>query len=113
MLLEFLAGAALARLWIRGRFARLPVAAGWGLIALGLAILAALQIGGLRDDFLRPFVWGPPAAMIVAGALKLEADGRVGAGPVARALVALGDGSYSLYLVQAPAIAAFASLTLA
>jgi exopolysaccharide production protein ExoZ len=111
MLLEFLAGVALARLWIRGRFARLPRAAGWGLIVLGLAILAAQQVGGLRDDFLRPFVWGPPAAMIVAGALKLDADGRVGSGPLERSLVGIGDGSYSLYLVQAPVIAAFASLT--
>ncbi|HEY4028894.1 MAG TPA: hypothetical protein VGM25_01000, partial [Caulobacteraceae bacterium] len=69
------------------------------------------QLSGLRDDFLRPFVWGPPAALIVAGALKLEADGRMGSGRLARALTAEGDASYSLYLVQAPVIAAFAWLT--
>ncbi len=82
-----------------------------GLILGGVAILAACQVGGLRDDFLRPFVWGPPAAMIVAGALKLEADGRIGTGALARALTAQGDASYSLYLVQAPVIAALAWLT--
>ena len=81
------------------------------LILGGVAILAACQVGGLRDDFLRPFVWGPPAAMIVAGALKLEADGRIGTGALARALTAQGDASYSLYLVQAPVIAALAWLT--
>lgn len=111
LLLEFLAGIALARLWARGRFQRLPPALGPGLIAAGVLILAACQVSGLRDDFLRPFVWGPPAALIVAGALKLEADGRIGAGPLARVLAAQGDASYSLYLVQAPVIAAFAWLT--
>jgi exopolysaccharide production protein ExoZ len=111
LLLEFLAGAALARAWSKGRLERLPAWTGWSLIGAGLAILLALQIGGLRDDFLRPFVWGPPAVMIVAGALKLEADGRVGQGPIARNFMALGDASYSLYLAQAPLIAAFAWLT--
>ena len=111
LLLEFLAGVGLARLWARGRFERLPKAAGPGLIAAGLVILAACQLSGLRDDFLRPFVWGPPAALIVAGALKLEADGRIGSGRLTRVLVTEGDASYSLYLVQAPAIAAFAWLT--
>ena len=111
LLLEFLAGVGLAQLWAKGRIARWPAAAGWGLILGGVAILAACQVGGLRDDFLRPFVWGPPAAMIVAGALKLEADGRIGTGALARALTAQGDASYSLYLVQAPVIAALAWLT--
>ena len=111
LLLEFLAGVGLARLWAKGRFERLPAAFGPGLIATGVLMLAACQVFGLRDDFLRPFVWGPPAALIVAGALKLEADGRIGSGRLARALVAEGDASYSLYLVQAPAIAVFAWLT--
>jgi peptidoglycan/LPS O-acetylase OafA/YrhL len=49
--------------------------------------------------------------LIVAGALKLEAGGRIGRGPLTRALALEGDASYSLYLVQAPVIAAFAWLT--
>ncbi len=72
LLLEFLAGVALAQLWAKGRIARWPPWCGWGLILGGLAILAGLQVCDVRDDFLRPFIWGPPAAMIVAGALKLE-----------------------------------------
>jgi exopolysaccharide production protein ExoZ len=111
LLLEFLAGIGLARLWAKGRFERLPPALGPSLIAAGVLILAACQASGFRDDFLRPFAWGPPAALIVAGALKLEADRRIGSGLMARTLVAQGDASYSLYLVQAPAIAAFAWLT--
>ncbi len=98
-------------MWLRGRFERWPAYSGWGLIGAGLAVLLAQQVGGLRDDFLRPFVWAPPAAAIVAGALKLEADGRIDPGPIARVLVLQGDASYSLYLVQAPVIAAFAWLT--
>lgn len=111
LLLEFLAGAALGRLWLKRRFARMPARWGWGSIAAGLLILAALQFGGVRDDFLRPFIWGPPAVLIVAGALKLEADGRIGSGLFSRALARQGDASYSLYLVQAPVIAVFAWLT--
>ncbi|HEY4032058.1 MAG TPA: acyltransferase, partial [Caulobacteraceae bacterium] len=88
LLLEFLAGIALARAWAKGDIARLPRVCGPLMIATGLAVLAACQLSGLRDDFLRPFVWGPPAALIVAGALKLEADGRIGAGPLARTLAA-------------------------
>lgn len=111
MLLEFLAGVGLARLWLGGRFRRLSRSSGPGLLAAGILALAVCQISGLRDDFLRPFLWGPPAALIVAGALKLEADGRIRVGRLTRILVAEGDASYSLYLVQAPVIAAFAWLT--
>ena len=111
LLLEFLGGALLGRLWLKGRFTRLPAGGGWGLIASAVVILLTLQIGGFHDDFLRPFLWGPPAVMIVAGALMLEAEGHIGSGRLARVLTRQGDASYSLYLVQAPVIAAFAWLT--
>ena len=111
LLLEFLAGVGLARLWAAGRIRRAPIGSGPALVGAGLVILAGLQLSGLRDDFWRPFWWGPPAAMIVAGALKLEADGRLGQGFARRGLEAVGDASYSLYLVQAPVIAVFAALT--
>lgn len=111
LLLQFLAGVGLARLWAKRGFDRLPRASGPGLIASGILMLGACQVFGGTDDFLRPFLWGPPAALIVAGALKLETDGRIGSGRLTRTLVAEGDGSYSLYLVQGPAIAAFAWLT--
>jgi peptidoglycan/LPS O-acetylase OafA/YrhL len=109
LLLEFLAGVWLARLWARGRLQALGAPRGLGLIGVGVLALAACQVGGLRDDFLRPFVWAPPAVAIVAGALAL--DGRIGEGRLARAGAILGDASYSLYLVQAPLIAVFAWLT--
>lgn len=109
LLLEFLGGVWLARLWTRGRLQALtPV---WGLVLIGLAVLAlaACELGGLRDDFLRPFVWGPPALAIVAGALVLEKTVRFGR--LTRVLTVVGDASYSLYLVNAPLIAVFAWLT--
>ena len=111
LLLEFLAGVGLARLWARGSLQRAGRALGPVLIGAALLVLAALQLGGVRDDFWRPVLWGPPAVMIVAGALKLEADGRLKGGRIDRALQAVGDASYSLYLIQAPLIAAFAWMT--
>ena len=111
LLLEFLAGVGLARLWGRGRLQMAAPATGPLLIAGGLLALSVLQVCGVRDDFWRPFLWGPPATMIVAGALTLEAGGRLGQGLLGRALQAVGDASYSLYLVQAPVIAAFAWAT--
>jgi len=111
LLLEFLAGVGLARLWGRGGLQRARRELGPVLIGAGVFALAALQLGGVRDDFWRPFLWGPPAVMVVAGALKLEADGRLTGGRVSQALQAVGDASYSLYLVQAPVIAAFAWMT--
>jgi exopolysaccharide production protein ExoZ len=109
LLLEFLAGVGLARLWARGRLSRASTAAAWGLVGAGAGVLAILQVSGVRDDFWRPVLWGPPAALIVAGALALE--GRAPFGVLGRALERVGDASYSLYLVQAPVIAAFAWLT--
>lgn len=111
LLLEFLAGVGLARLWARGSLRRTGAATGLLLIGGALLTLLILQVSGARDDFWRPFLWGPPAAMIVAGALVLEAGGRIGKGLWARLLEAIGEASYSLYLVQAPVIAAFAWAT--
>jgi exopolysaccharide production protein ExoZ len=114
LLLEFLGGVGLARLWTRGallRRGRRGRPQGWFCILAGAAVLLALQVLGVRDDFWRPLLWGPPAVLIAAGALLLQAGGRVGEGLATRALQGLGDASYSLYLVQAPVIAAFAWAT--
>jgi exopolysaccharide production protein ExoZ len=111
LLLEFLAGVGLARLWARGGLRRLDPRWGWGAIGLGGLALAGLQVGGVRDDFWRPLLWGPPAALIVAGALKLELAGRLKSGRLGRALEAVGDASYSIYLCQLPVICVFAWLT--
>jgi exopolysaccharide production protein ExoZ len=111
LLLEFLAGVGLARLWARGRLQRAPRRHGWAAIGAGLGLLGLLQVLGVRDDFWRPFLWNPPAVLIVAGALNLEAHGALGQGPVGRAMARIGDASYALYLCQAPVIMVFAWLT--
>ncbi len=111
LLLEFLGGVWLARLWARGRLQRAPRGFGWSAIAAGAAALALQQASGVRDDFWRPVRWGPPTALILAGALALETGSSGPRQGLGRMFEALGDASYSLYLVQAPLIAAFAWLT--
>jgi exopolysaccharide production protein ExoZ len=111
LLLEFLVGVGMARLWAKGGLRRLDPRWGWGAIGLGALVLACLQVGGVRDDFWRPFLWAPPAALIGAGTLKLEMAGRLKPGRIGRALEAVGDASYSLYLCQLPVICVFAWLT--
>lgn len=91
LLLEFLAGIWLAVLW---RAVRLPQWAGQSLLAA--AILGFALVGVARLDpagWARLFFWGVPAWMLVAGFLALE--DRM---PVSRLGLALGDGSYSIYL---------------
>ncbi|HEY5290264.1 MAG TPA: acyltransferase [Caulobacteraceae bacterium] len=98
MLFQFAAGVAIANLAEMGA---LPGRrGGWGLIALGIAALALPAMLGLFSEFWRPFIWGIPAALIVAGALAVEDDGGT---PRLLALAALGDASYALYLIHEPA----------
>jgi len=100
LMLEFAAGVWLGRLSATGA---LPGRA-WGLalIAAGGASFVAMGAAGWRDELWRAVVWGAPAAMIVAGALCLEARGPVALFPP---LLALGDASYSLYLFHPIAVA--------
>lgn len=76
----------------------------WGLawMILGLGVFTGLQISGYLDELWRPLIWGTPAAMLVMGALCLEA-GR--GAPRLTGLRAVGDASYALYLVHLPATA--------
>ncbi len=93
MMLQFAAGVWLARRAQRGLT---PTArTGATLAAGGVALLAAMWLTGLRSDLFRPLLWGVPAAMIVAGALALEP---LAARFAPRALVALGNASYAIYL---------------
>ncbi len=111
MLLEFLVGAALARAWRSGALQRLGGAqTGLAAIAAGVILLALQQGLGVRSDFWRPLIFGAPAFLILAGALKLEDAVREG-GAVATAFVRLGDASYSLYLCHLPVVAAVLALT--
>ena len=94
-LLEFLAGVLLgvgARRWPE----RFP-AWGWIGVPVGLALLVATDFSGpVWGPFWREaWGWGPPAALIVAGALCLDLTGNALKAPV---LKTLGDASYSIYL---------------
>jgi exopolysaccharide production protein ExoZ len=93
ILLEFLAGIALAMLspWLMRQMAAL----GWLLILAGVAGLVLVTAAGL--PWPRALASGAPAAAIVAGALVLE--------PLARTVpsrlgLLLGDASYSIYLAH-------------
>ena len=98
MLLQFAAGVAIASLQERGA---LPGRrGGWLLIACSLAGFAASVLPGLFTELWRPFIWGVPAALLVAGALAVETHGGV---PAVPALLLLGEASYALYLTHEPA----------
>jgi exopolysaccharide production protein ExoZ len=113
LLLEFLAGAGLARHWARRRSGGCAPL-GWrtGLIGLaaGIGALALEQALGVQDDIWRPVLFGVPAFAILTGALALEAPLRR-SGAWAWALVRLGDASYALYLSHLLAVSAVWCLT--
>ena len=75
---------------------------GWALIAAALAIWTVIQSSGVFVELWRPFFWGVPATVLVAGALTLETNGGV---PVWPRLKRLGDSSYAIYLFHMPAVA--------
>jgi exopolysaccharide production protein ExoZ len=100
MMLQFAAGVWLAHRGQGGR--RIEPGAGAIFIALGALAFAAMGLSGFRNEFFRPFLWGLPALMIVAGALALE---RAPGIRPPRALVRLGDASYAIYLTHLPVVA--------
>ncbi|MDB5438531.1 MAG: acyltransferase [Caulobacteraceae bacterium] len=100
MLLELATGVWLAELRLSGRWASGD--SGGALIATsliigGLIAFAMLEAAGGGWDLWRPFLWGPPAAAILAGAVMLEDAGVL---PRLSWLERAGDASYSLYLTQ-------------
>ncbi len=104
VILEFVAGAALAKLW---KADRLPSPAiGALLILLSITGFAAIQLLHLEFD-----AWscGPLAFALVMGALSVEAAGRL---PVSRTLTYLGDSSYSIYLWHTFAVSVIVKLGL-
>lgn len=88
---EFFAGTLLG-MWV-ARLSFLPGWVGFILILAGIAGWLSSPEPSMAERWI---VWGGPAASIVAGALVLEKGG--GSNRLGRALVALGDCSYSLYL---------------
>ena len=102
IILEFAFGLAIGLLRAEGF--SLPLAARLAL-ALGSVILFALPMAAPDAVTVpwRPFVWGLPAALIVAAAALGPAREAADSLP-ARLAVAIGDASYALYLVHPFAI---------
>jgi exopolysaccharide production protein ExoZ len=108
--LEFLAGALLA--WRPVRLSRrqgvgvVGLAAAW--VGLGSAVCYDPDHVALAGDHVRRvLVFGGPAVLLVAAAVGRE---RAGARPGWRRLAAVGDASYSIYLVHVPALIVTLSL---
>lgn len=91
IMLEFVAGMAIAEAWRQGR--NPPATAGWALLAVGGAALFLLH--ATAPGAPRALAFGAPAFLLVAGAVILE---RRGAWPKSRTGRLLGDASYSIYL---------------
>jgi len=94
MLLQFLAGAVIARLWIQRALPSPRVGLVLALIG-GLALVGTHWLGAQPDHFIRPFLWGAPSACLVLGLVAAEPIL-----PRIAALRHLGDASYSIYLVH-------------
>jgi exopolysaccharide production protein ExoZ len=90
IILEFVAGAALAKFWRHGLLPSLPT--GIALMTIAIAGFATIEL--LHLDF-NAWSCGPLAVMLVLGALTIEA--RV-ALPKLPLVAYLGDASYSIYL---------------
>ncbi|WP_105384914.1 acyltransferase family protein [Neorhizobium alkalisoli] len=90
LILEFVAGAALAKLWTARRLPS-PIV-GLSLIAASIAGFATIHLLKLEFDAL---TCGPLAVLLVLGALAVEANAHLRKLPF---LAYLGDSSYSIYL---------------
>ncbi|HEX4767442.1 MAG TPA: acyltransferase [Lichenihabitans sp.] len=95
-LLEFVLGMVLAQLYLKGYRVPRPVAIAGAFAALMTIMLTTTEVAGDWFPY-RGFVWGPPAALLVASAVMHEP---LPTGAVRRSFEALGDASYSLYLVH-------------
>ncbi len=102
LLLEFSGGVVLGAAWRAGAMPRAWV--GGAMLCLGVALFGLQQASIISGFGLRVIDWGVPALLIVAGALSLEAGGRVpqfAAGRIA------GDASYALYLTHGFVVSPF------
>ncbi|MBB4567188.1 acyltransferase family protein [Rhizobium leucaenae] len=96
IILEFVAGAVLGRLWLAGR---IPGAGlGLALVVAALSGFAAVELIGL--DF-NEVACGPLAVTLVLGIVSLERSGKL---PNIPLLTYLGNSSYSIYLWHTLAI---------
>ncbi|MBB3456113.1 exopolysaccharide production protein ExoZ [Rhizobium sp. BK313] len=102
IILEFVAGAILGRLWLLGK----TPGAGLGLALVVVALLgfAAIQLFGLEFNELN---CGPLAVALVLGMVSLERNGKL---PEIPLLTYLGNSSYSIYLWHTLAISVVSKL---
>lgn len=91
LLLEFVAGGAIALAYAHGK--ALPWRVALLCLAVGVALIPSLNSEALH----RAVYYGIPAALILFGALSLDKAGKWFRAPV---LHAVGDSSYSLYLTH-------------
>jgi exopolysaccharide production protein ExoZ len=102
IILEFLIGAVIGKLWLDGRMPGPRVGIGLVAVALsGFAFVGVTYVG------FGPLTFGPLAAALVTGTLSLERSGAVGR---IQSLTYLGDASYSIYLWHTLAISVVAKL---
>ena len=109
IVLEFCLGMGIALVYQRGF--RLSPGFAWTLALVALAMLAASAIKPHDPHNPWRFMeWGLPSAMLVAAVALCTA--RAKSGPVNRFLAALGDASYSLYLLHPFSIMAVRKVSL-
>ena len=97
IILEFALGAIIATLYVEG--VRLKASTGIGFAIVGLLALAIGHVSGANFyGPWRPFLWGAPATLIVAGAaLRRE---QLRSGFAVRLVLMLGEASYAIYLLH-------------
>jgi len=106
IVLEFYFGAVVAFLFVNGFRLSRPVASAVILLAIAIVVMTEDADLGI---WTRAICWGLPASALLLGAVSLESRGM----NVPRGLVALGDSSYSLYLVHPFIVPAMGKLWLA
>jgi exopolysaccharide production protein ExoZ len=106
IVVEFYFGAVVAFLFLNGVV--LPRLLAHAAIVLGIAIVVITRDVDL-GTWTRTICWGLPSSALLLGAVSLERRGM----KVPRAMVALGDSSYSLYLVHPFIVPAIGKLWLA
>ncbi len=95
IVLEFVFGMALAQLFLNGTLARVGVGPAW--VAIGLGAIG-VAVGAYHiTEIPRALAFGLPAALMVAGALSIEAGREVRR---VQPFLIIGDASYSIYLAH-------------
>ena len=116
IVLEFLLGVGIARVWRMAPRRLGPIAVGLALAGFGLGLVFGYgRIDGVEalndpaTGMARVLIWGLPGALLVFGVVRMERTD-VAPRPLARAAAFMGDASYSIYLTHALVIRAVGRL---